>query len=148
MDAAYQSGKAIQITRTTAAHAMSYQLTKQLGLAHGHACMLTLPLLWEEMLEEPDMRETLRDLSEKMRLGDPRMGPKILRGILLQMELDTPPLPDAKGLDELAASVNPERLSNHPVSLNREKLREIYQAAFRPLSPMEKKVCLDLWIYY
>ena len=30
LDASYQSGKAIQITRTTAAHAMSYMLTKKL----------------------------------------------------------------------------------------------------------------------
>ena len=39
LDASYQSGKAIQITRTTAAHAMSYQLTKLMGYAHGHACI-------------------------------------------------------------------------------------------------------------
>ena len=31
LEAAYQSGRAIQITRTTAAHAMSYQLTKTGG---------------------------------------------------------------------------------------------------------------------
>ena len=46
LEAAYESGCAIRISRTTAAHAMSYQITKRIGPAHGHACILTLPHLW------------------------------------------------------------------------------------------------------
>ena len=80
LDASYQSGKAIQITRTTAAHAMSYQLTKQLGLAHGHACMVTLPVLWEAMQDREEMQECLSDLCGKMRLSNPQLVPKLLRG--------------------------------------------------------------------
>ena len=34
----HMAGQAIQLTRTTAAHAMSYQLTKCLGIPHGDAC--------------------------------------------------------------------------------------------------------------
>ena len=43
--AAYQAGKAIQITRTTIPHALGYHLTKRYGLAHGHAVAVTLPLM-------------------------------------------------------------------------------------------------------
>ena len=41
--ASHLSGKAIDITRTTAAHAISYGLTSHYGLPHGLAVILTLP---------------------------------------------------------------------------------------------------------
>lgn len=148
MDAAYQSGKAIQITRTTAAHAMSYKLTKTMGIAHGHACMLTLPTLWELMLTHEEMKETLSDLSDKMRLGDPQMGPKLLRGILFDLEMEIPPMPDAAALDALAAAVNTERLGNHPVAMSREDVRDAYRRSFVPLGENERQACLDIWNYY
>ena len=41
--AAHLSGKAINISKTTACHAMSYPLTSHYGIPHGHAVALTLP---------------------------------------------------------------------------------------------------------
>ena len=148
LDASYQSGKAIQITRTTAAHAMSYMLTKKMGLAHGHACFLTLPVLWESMQEKEEMQEILKDLSTKMRLGDIRMGPKLLKGILYDLEMQIPPVPDEAVLEELACSVNTERLSNHPVKMTKEEIKQIYRRAMIPLRDNEKQACLDIWRYY
>ncbi len=148
LDASYQSGKAIQITRTTAAHAMSYMLTKKMGLAHGHACFLTLPVLWESMQEKEEMQEILKDLSTKMRLGDIRMGPKLLKGILYDLEMPIPPVPDEAVLEELACSVNTERLSNHPVKMTKEEIKQIYRRAMIPLRDNEKQACLDIWRYY
>lgn len=148
LDASYQSGKAIQITRTTAAHAMSYMLTKRMGLAHGHACMITLPVLWEMMQDKEEMQETLRDLSEKMRLGDMRMAPKLLKGILYDLEMSIPPVPDDGMLNELADSVNVERLNNHPVKMSKEEIKTAYRRAMTPLRENEKLACLDIWKYY
>ena len=148
LDASFQSGKAIQITRTTAAHAMSYMLTKRLGLAHGHACMLTLPVLWEMMQDKEEMQPVLRDLSEKMRLGDPLMAPKLLRGILYDLEMEIPPVPDETLLEELAGSVNTERLNNHPVRMTKDDVRTAYRRAMTPLRENEKLACLDIWRYY
>jgi alcohol dehydrogenase class IV len=148
LDASYQSGKAIQITRTTAAHAMSYMLTKRMGLAHGHACMITLPILWEMMQEKEEMQDTLRDISEKMRLGDMRMAPKLLKGILYDLEMDIPPVPDEETLDELAGSVNVERLNNHPVTMTKDEIKTAYRRAMTPLRENEKLACLDIWRYY
>ncbi len=148
LDAAFQSGQAIQITRTTAAHAMSYQLTKKLGYAHGHACMLTLPVLWEEMLENEDMKPVLNGLAEVMRLGDPLMGPKLLWGILYELEMDAREMPDETTLDELAGSVNAERLSNHPMTLEQRQLKNIYRRAFTKKPEMERQACEDIWEYY
>ena len=148
LDASYQSGKAIQITRTTAAHAMSYMLTKRLGIAHGHACMLTLPTLWEMMLDHEEMQEIMKDLSGKMRLGDARMAPKLLKGILYDLEMTIPPLPDDALLEELASSVNTERLNNHPVAMTKDEIRQAYRRALSPVCENEKQACLDIWRYY
>ena len=148
LDASFQSGKAIQITQTTAAHAMSYMLTKRLGLAHGHACMLTLPTLWEMAQDHPDMKDTLKDLSEKMRLGDMRMVPRLLKGILYDLEMAVPPVPDDGMLKELADSVNTERLNNHPIAMTKEEIRDAYRRAMTPLCGNEKQACLDIWRYY
>ena len=43
MEAAYWAGKAINIAKTTAAHALSYTLTAHYGLPHGHAVAMMLP---------------------------------------------------------------------------------------------------------
>jgi len=45
--AANLAGKAINITRTTASHAVSYPLTSYFGIPHGHAVALTLPAMLE-----------------------------------------------------------------------------------------------------
>jgi len=148
LEASYQSGKAIQITRTTAAHAMSYMLTKRLGLAHGHACMLTLPTLWDMMQDREEMREILKDLSGKMRLGDPLLAPKLLKGILYDLEMAIPSVPDDDLLEELAGSVNIERLNNHPVPLTKEEIKTAYRRAMTPMPENEKQACLDIWRYY
>ena len=148
LDASYQSGKAIQITRTTAAHAMSYMLTKKMGLAHGHACFLTLPVLWESMQEKDEMQDILKDLSAKMRLGDIRMGPKLLKGILYDLDMQIPLVPDNRTLAEMTESVNAERLNNHPVQMSRDDVEEAYRRAMTPLRENEKQACLDIWRYY
>lgn len=43
MEGANLAGQAINITRTTAPHAMSYTLTSKFGYPHGHAVALTFP---------------------------------------------------------------------------------------------------------
>ncbi|HYQ56412.1 MAG TPA: phosphonoacetaldehyde reductase [Draconibacterium sp.] len=45
--AAYLAGKAINITRTTAPHALSYAFTSYYGIPHGHAVALSLPFFVE-----------------------------------------------------------------------------------------------------
>jgi len=148
LEASYQSGKAINMTTTTAAHAMSYMLTKKLGLAHGHACMVTLPTLWEMMYEHTEMRDLLADLSQKMRLGDPRMAPKLLKGIMIDLDMSIPSIPDDALLAELAESVNAERLGNHPVVMTGDDVKEAYRKSMTPLCEAERRACLDIWRYY
>lgn len=148
LDASYQSGKAIQITRTTAAHAMSYRLTKEFGIAHGHAVMVTLPVLWEMAAEQESMRETLDELTKIMRLGNQLMVPRLLRGILFDLEMEIPELKGEQMLDDLTDAVNAERLNNHPVRMTREEIREAYRRALTPVCEAEKLACMDIWRYY
>ncbi len=148
LDASYQGGKAIQMTRTTAAHAMSYQLTKHFGIAHGHACMITLPALWELMAEQEDLRDVLTDLSGKMRLGSPLIPPRMFRGMLSALQLAIPEIPDEDTMQMLVETVNPQRLGNHPMTLTPEQIRAVYLKSMTPMTDMEKQMCTDLWNYY
>ena len=43
MKASNLAGKAINISRTTAAHALSYKITSEYGIPHGHAVALSIP---------------------------------------------------------------------------------------------------------
>lgn len=143
--AAHESGLAIQTTRTTAAHAMSYQITKRLGAAHGHACMLTLPHLWLHLAEDPAQQDMLTALSRLMGGVDARDGAWLLLGLLSELGLDNLPMPDDETLDHLAASVNVERLGNHPEPLTTAQLRALYVQAFTPLSPEMQQKARQMW---
>ncbi len=54
--AAHLSGKAINISKTTAAHAISYTLTSKFGIPHGLAVALTIGscLVWNSKITEQD----------------------------------------------------------------------------------------------
>ena len=76
------------------------------------------------------------------------MVPKLLKGIMYDLDMPVPPMPDSKTLDELASSVNTERLNNHPVDMTKDEIREAYRRAMSPLCENEKTACLDIWRYY
>lgn len=146
--ASYASGVAIRQTRTTAAHAMSYQITKLLGYAHGHACMLTLPHLWRLMLRDAALSPRLNRLALALRFPGAEDAPLLLMGLLADTGMLPDRLPDEAQLTALASSVNPERLSNHPQALNASQLRAVYAAAFTPLQAEERAAALTLWRNY
>ena len=148
LHAAYESGVAILTTRTTAAHAMSYQITKKLGAAHGHACMLTLPHLWAHLAAQAEYQPMLTELSRLLGGEKPMDGAVLLKGLLAVLELDKIPMPDDATLDMLAASVNPERLGNHPEALTTAQLRAIYVQAFTPMTDTERAEAIAAWEQY
>lgn len=146
--AAFRSGQAIQISRTTAAHAMSYRLTHHFGIAHGHACAVTLPILWELLLNDPDQQTVLQGLASVMGLDDPRQGSDLFRGLMLELGLEIPPLTSDDVLEDLTASVNAERLGNHPQKLSQKMLKDVYVQAMAPLSAEKMQQCLAIWRKY
>lgn len=148
LEAAFESGCAIRISRTTAAHAMSYQLTKRLGYAHGHACMLTLPCLWVHLHLGGQASETLTKLSKVMGLRDPALVPGLLTGMLGATDMLPAALPDEATLDALAASVNAQRLGNHPEPLTAEELRRVYVRSLTPLDDAAREAAIGMWRAY
>lgn len=143
LEAAYESGCAIRISRTTAAHAMSYQITKRVGPAHGHACMLTLPHLWRHMGESPVLAEIAAMMGTTSDAA-----PELLLGMLSALDMLPSALPDGATLDALAASVNTERLGNHPEKLTTAELRDIYVQALSPVEAAEGVRLAALWRKY
>jgi alcohol dehydrogenase class IV len=136
---AYLAGRAIDRSKTTAAHALSYALTTRFGIAHGHAVALTLGRFFEvnaraRTLGVADPRgiayveSTLAALCRM--LGEPdaaavaRAWPTLLESLGLETDLHSLGV-GAGDVEQLADAVNAERLGNHPVRLTRELLREL-----------------------
>lgn len=136
MLAANLAGQAINLTTTTAAHAMSYKLTTVYGLPHGHAVAVCLPHLWRYMADHTDQCNDPRGQEHLERtfvqiasaLGARSISDAIglFESLLADMEIEAPHLPETS-LSELAESVNPARLGNNPVSLSHEALTALYR---------------------
>ena len=142
MIAANFAGRAINITQTTAPHAMSYKLTSMYGVPHGHAVALCLPEVWQYMLEHPEncadprgvahLTSVFESLARIMGCDSPEKALVLFREILSALDL---PRPRCSNRDEelelLAASVNPVRLKNNPVPIPGGMIRQIYETILR-----------------
>ena len=124
LKASYLCGQSIQLTRTTAPHAMSYSLVKNYGITHGHAVGLTLPWVWRAMAKHSEMAPVLDALQAMVG------GPDYLDQLLKKLDL-TPPQVKAEALDMLAASVNVQRMNNHPVAMTTDEVRSIYAQSLK-----------------
>ena len=132
MFASNRAGKAINLTTTTAPHAMSYKLTSLYHIPHGHAVALCMPKCWQYLLDhaDKDLVERLIDISylmtglENCNVGD---GLKVFREFYdsLSMPIDWKPK-DLDDLDVLVDSVNIQRLSNFPIALGKTDIKKIY----------------------
>ena len=131
LNAAYESGVAIATSRTTAAHAMSYGLTKRLGYAHGHACMLTLPHLWQLALADARVCPVQERLARELGMARPEEMAERLTTLLDRLELTVRVPQDASLLAALAATVNVQRLGNHPQRLTEAQLAQVYAQALQ-----------------
>lgn len=141
---AYQAGKAIHITKTTAPHALSYGFTKCYGIPHGHAVMLTLPAIlrlntYEALdelsdklsyLEYPKRIETLCQLFNQTEPEEVAVYlEKLLDNIGLERKLRAFNIPKSD-LPLLVEQVNIERLDNNPVKLTRQQLLAVLESIY------------------
>ena len=141
MLAANLAGRAINIAETTAAHAMSYELTSMYNLPHGHAVVLCLPFVWRYMLEnlnnctDPRGKKYLQGVFEQIAdvLGCSGVDSAIqlLGQLMSELEMAMPETQNVADLDVLTSSVHPARLKNNPVALSEEVLRKIYESIVR-----------------
>lgn len=139
MYAANMAGRAINIAQTTAAHAMSYQLTSRYHLPHGHAVSICLPHLWLYMLNHPNRCADVRgaaylsgiftDIAGALGCQTPRKAIRLLRDWIREMELEIPSVSESE-IRDLTACVNPDRLKNNPVKLEQSDIQLIYHHLF------------------
>ena len=133
MKVSYLAGQAINITATTAPHAMSYKLTSLTGIAHGHAVSVTLPYVYKYMLEiakkseDKELKQTFVNLAKIFETSETKLFEVILN-IFNEFELEKPTVTEDQ-LIELINDVNEERLQNNPVLLDKEAIEEIYRSA-------------------
>lgn len=132
--AANYAGKAINISKTTAGHALSYKLTSLYGITHGHAVALCMEQLWFQLcsyitLNKGDSRITKK--VEKLC--------KVMQCTLLQeaaekfsqmcdyMQFSSILTDNEKDIEILTESVNVERLRNYPIKLSKDEIKNIYE---------------------
>ncbi len=131
MEAANYAGRAINITATTAAHAMSYKITSMYELPHGHAVAVCMTEVWAYVQEHTNdcidsrgcdyLRETLNQISEMISLDQ-------FQAMLIEMDMKYPETIDKDAeLEILTQSVNLIRLKNNPVALSTDVLKEMYR---------------------
>ncbi len=132
MEAANLAGRAINISKTTAAHAMSYKITSIYGFSHGHAVALCLPKTWRFMnasLENDgndELKATLRELVNVMGVKSSEEAVELFEKLLSRMNLEVPKGNKNEEIDLLVKSVNVERLRNFPIAITEEQLRDMY----------------------
>lgn len=120
MEAANLAGQAINISTTTAAHAMCYKITSLYGFQHGHAAAICLPEVWKHI--EAAMGE---HVVPGITLGD-------FVAIIDELGMGYPVSDDAeKDIEVLAGSVNVQRLSNNPVQFDKDELATMYRNIVR-----------------
>ena len=136
LHAAHIAGKAINISQTTAGHAMCYKITSLFHCAHGHAAMLCDRVLFPWMIENTDkcidprgeeyLSKTLEELSSAMGCGSAEEAAAKLVEFFDSLELDVPAATEEQ-IDILKTSVNPVRLKNHPVTLDMNDIEMLYR---------------------
>ena len=139
MLAANYGGRAINITATTAAHAMSYKITSLYKLPHGHAVAVCLPKIWKFMLSHMDkcldsrgpeyLNSVFSSITLSMGCSSPDDAIVLFEQMMQNMELANP-VANNRGeeIDTLSTSVNPVRLKNNPIELDAMTIRSLYEA--------------------
>lgn len=140
LKAANIAGKAINITQTTAGHAMCYKLTTLYGIPHGHGAALCvdrlLPYLYSHIdkCRDPRGKSYLQtifmELAQAMGCGDVKEAIELYHHVLIGLDLPKIRLNTSKDLEILVKSVNMERLKNTPVEITEEAMRDLYSQIF------------------
>ena len=133
------AGKAINITQTTAPHAMSYKITTTKGISHGHAVSIMLPPVLEYMSNNfhltqdkrgvryvESMFEKLCEIFETKSIQDLL---KKISNIIVSFDLKKTSV-DLNDIINFSKSINPIRLKNSPILIDETAAKRIYKKAF------------------
>lgn len=127
--AAFLAGKAINIAKTTAPHALSYALTAFFGVSHGHAAALTLGSFLEfnsqvtvddicDVRGVDHVKGCIREIVTMLGCADPADAKRMLRQLITDVGLENSFSALRIGVETavktITDNVNAERLENNP----------------------------------
>ena len=138
--AAHLSGRAINITTTTAPHALSYPITTYFGLQHGHAVALTLGNFFIINFDVDDdnindcrgvkyLKKIMRELynmfgvSSSLECKDKWYA--IMKEIGLDSDMEKIGITTKLEMDKIVDNINLQRLKNNPVRVNKRQLYKL-----------------------
>ena len=135
--ASYLAGKAINISKTTGAHALSYFLTTNYNIPHGQAVALTIAEWYSYNINNKEKlidKRGLKYYENKMNKMNSLFSEnddiiidsikKFIRKCNLSVKLSDFSI-EHKHLSELIDNVNLQRLSNNPISIEKKELLNI-----------------------
>jgi alcohol dehydrogenase class IV len=139
--AAQWAGEAIDITKTTAPHAISYPITAHFGVSHGQAVGLVLPeiLIYNAAVEANDclhpggvaaVRRSMDELAQLLGASNATEAARLYRELAREIGLSLNPvelgIKTAVDVETIVANgFNPQRVNNNPRRLTEEALRTI-----------------------
>lgn len=136
------AGRAINISKTTAAHALSYAITKQYGISHGHAVALTLGQFiyahaitnhLSEGVSPENHSKAISFIVRALGAADGLEAAKhfehLLDEIGLESHLSQIGVRDSVAREALVSAVNIERLNNNPVFFGHKGILAIIEGA-------------------
>ena len=138
--ASHLAGRAINITRTTAPHALSYALTSRFGVPHGQAVGLTLPnvLVFNygvtggdvaDPRGVPYVKATLDEICRCLGSADVLQSSAELRRLMKDIGLATTfselGIDKQTAIEVVVREVNTERLVNNPRRVSQEQLLQL-----------------------
>ncbi len=144
---AHYSGRAISIAKTTAAHSISYPLTYNFGISHGHAVMLTLPYFFEinENINRSNIqikkgfdldyaKETFSSLLDILEVKSGKEAKKkflnLIDEIGLERKLSNLGIKNEDFSLIVEKGFNPERVINNPVKITKRVVLEILEKIY------------------
>ncbi len=139
MQGSHAAGEAINISKTTAPHAISYILTILYGIPHGHAVALTLPQFFEYNLGNDNNNCDQNNLSNQERqdlfdlIGCKTVseGREKLENIIkltgLETKLSKLGSKNRKDINMIIQNINIERLNNNPRVVTEKVLKDILE---------------------
>jgi alcohol dehydrogenase class IV len=141
---AYMAGKAINITKTTAPHAVSYALTGYYNIPHGNAVFLTLPSFFEYNygVTEEDcldargaeyVRRTMEELADMLGAKSIPVAVNKLNKIFKDLNVNSKlSYYGVNTEDDISCIVkngfNPQRVDNNPRRLTKKTLQNILES--------------------
>ena len=129
LNAANIAGKAINITKTTAGHAMAYKLTGLYGLPHGHAVSLCVLEVWKYMQDKLPLLNGMNisiDAYEK---------------ILRELEMSYPKSNTVSNdIKILVETVNEGRLKNNPIKLSDSTIYRMYSNIIKDTTLIRRNI--------